>query len=48
MEKGLAKRQTASLQLKELAGVGILRKHRIGREKNFSTRPSPICSSATE
>jgi len=32
---GLAKRQTASLYLKELAAIGILREHRMGREKIF-------------
>ena len=35
MEAGLAKRQTASLYLKELAGIGLLREHKIGREKIF-------------
>ncbi|MCX7228296.1 MAG: Fic family protein [Burkholderiales bacterium] len=35
MEAGLAKRQTASLYLKELASIGILREHKIGREKIF-------------
>lgn len=32
---GLAKRQTASTYLKELAAIGILREHKIGREKVF-------------
>jgi Fic family protein len=32
---GLAKRQTASTYLKELASIGILREHKVGREKIF-------------
>lgn len=35
VEAGLAKRQTASVYLKELATIGILREHKIGREKIF-------------
>lgn len=35
MEAGLAKRQTASVYLKELAAIGILRGHKMGREKRF-------------
>lgn len=35
VEAGLAKRQTASVYLKELAAIGILREHKIGREKIF-------------
>lgn len=35
VEAGLAKRQTASAYLKELAAIGILREHKIGREKIF-------------
>lgn len=35
VEAGLAKRQTASVYLKQLAAVGILREHKIGREKIF-------------
>ncbi|KQW46695.1 MULTISPECIES: protein adenylyltransferase Fic [unclassified Roseateles] len=32
---GLAKRQTASVYLKQLADIGILREHKVGREKIF-------------
>jgi Fic family protein len=32
---GLAKRQTASTYLKELAAIGVLQEHKIGREKLF-------------
>lgn len=32
---GLAKRQTASVYLKELTAIGILREHKVGREKVF-------------
>lgn len=35
VEAGLAKRQTASVYLKQLAAIGILREHKIGREKIF-------------
>lgn len=35
VEAGLAKRQTASLYLKELTEIGILREHKVGREKIF-------------
>ena len=35
VEAGLAKRQTASVYLKELAAIGILREHKMGREKIF-------------
>lgn len=35
VEAGLAKRQTASVYLKELAAIGILREHKMGREKVF-------------
>ncbi|URI10187.1 hypothetical protein MW290_14275 [Aquincola tertiaricarbonis] len=35
VEAGLAKRQTASVYLKELATIGILLEHKIGREKIF-------------
>lgn len=35
MEAGLAKRQTASAYLKELTAIGILREHKMGREKIF-------------
>ncbi len=35
VESGLAKRQTASLYLKELVDIGILEEHKIGREKIF-------------
>ena len=35
VEAGLAKRQTASTYLKELTAIGILREHKIGREKIF-------------
>lgn len=35
VEAGLAKRQTASVYLKRLAAIGILREHKIGREKIF-------------
>jgi Fic family protein len=35
VEAGLAKRQTASVYLKQLADIGILREHKIGREKIF-------------
>jgi Fic family protein len=35
VEAGLAKRQTASVYLKALAAIGILREHKIGREKIF-------------
>ncbi|QAZ39579.1 addiction module protein [Methylibium sp. Pch-M] len=35
VEAGLAKRQTASLYLKELTEIGILREHKLGREKIF-------------
>lgn len=31
----LAKRQTASAYLKQLTGIGILREHKVGREKIF-------------
>ena len=35
VEAGLAKRQTASTYLKELTAIGILREHKLGREKIF-------------
>ncbi len=35
VESGLAKRQTASIYLKQLASIGILREHKVGREKIF-------------
>jgi len=35
VEAGLAKRQTASVYLKELAAIGIVREHKMGREKIF-------------
>jgi Fic family protein len=35
VDAGLAKRQTASTYLKELAAIGILREHKLGREKVF-------------
>jgi Fic family protein len=35
VEAGLAKRQTASVYLKELSSIGILREHKLGREKIF-------------
>ena len=35
VEAGLAKRQTASIYLKELTTIGILREHKMGREKVF-------------
>ena len=35
VEAGLAKRQTASTYLKELTAIGILREHKMGREKLF-------------
>jgi Fic family protein len=35
VEAGLAKRQTASAYLKHLTDIGILREHKIGREKVF-------------
>lgn len=35
VEAGLAKRQTASVYLKELTTIGILREHKMGREKIF-------------
>jgi Fic family protein len=35
VEAGLAKRQTASVYLKQLSAIGILREHKIGREKIF-------------
>ncbi|MCX7902448.1 MAG: Fic family protein [Burkholderiaceae bacterium] len=35
VEAGLAKRQTASVYLKQLAAIGILRERKIGREKIF-------------
>lgn len=35
VEAGLAQRQTASVYLKQLAAIGILREHKIGREKIF-------------
>ncbi|MEO6278415.1 protein adenylyltransferase Fic [Roseateles sp.] len=35
VDAGLAKRQTASAYLKELAAIGILREHKVGREKIF-------------
>ncbi|MFG6414459.1 hypothetical protein ACG02S_11180 [Roseateles sp. DC23W] len=35
MDAGLAKRQTASAYLKELAAIGILHEHKVGREKLF-------------
>jgi Fic family protein len=35
VESGLAKRQSASVYLKQLAAIGILREHKIGREKIF-------------
>lgn len=35
VEAGLAKRQTASAYLKELTAIGILREHKLGREKIF-------------
>ena len=35
VEAGLAKRQTASAYLKHLTDIGILREHKVGREKVF-------------
>ena len=35
VELGLAKRQTASVYLKQLAGIGILQEIKVGREKLF-------------
>jgi Fic family protein len=35
VDAGLAKRQTASVYLKQLADIGVLREHKIGREKIF-------------
>lgn len=35
VDAGLAKRQTASTYLKELAAIGVLQEHKIGREKLF-------------
>jgi Fic family protein len=35
VEAGLAKRQTASAYLKQLTDIGILREHKVGREKIF-------------
>jgi Fic family protein len=35
VEAGLAKRQTASTYLKALADIGVLREHKMGREKVF-------------
>jgi Fic family protein len=35
VEAGLAKRQTASTYLKELTAIGILKEHKVGREKIF-------------
>ena len=35
VDAGIAKRQTASLYLKQLAAIGVLREHRLGREKVF-------------
>ena len=35
VETGLAKRQTASTYLKQLTAIGILREHKLGREKIF-------------
>jgi len=35
VEAGLAKRQTASLYLKQLKDIGVLDEHKIGREKIF-------------
>lgn len=35
VEAGLAKRQTASSYLKQLADIGVLREHKVGREKIF-------------
>jgi Fic family protein len=35
VEAGLAKRQTASAYLKQLGDIGILREHKVGREKIF-------------
>lgn len=35
VERGIAKRQTASVYLKQLAGVGVLAEHAVGKEKPF-------------
>lgn len=35
VDAGLARRQTASTYLKQLADIGILREHKVGREKIF-------------
>lgn len=35
VDAGLAKRQTASVYLKQLADIGVLREHKVGREKIF-------------
>ena len=35
VEAGLGHRQTASVHLKQLVAIGILRKHKLGREKLF-------------
>lgn len=36
VDAGIAKRQTASMYLKQLVGIGVLQEHRLGREKIFA------------
>ena len=35
VDTGLAKRQTARIYLKELTATGMLREHKVGRQKIF-------------
>ena len=35
VDRGIAKRQTASVYLKQLSDIGVLEEHKIGREKLF-------------
>jgi Fic family protein len=35
VDSGIAKRQTASVYLKQLCDIGVLEEHKVGREKLF-------------
>lgn len=35
VDNGIAKRQTASVYLKQLCDIGVLEEHKVGREKLF-------------
>lgn len=43
VDAGLAKRQTASVYLKELVTIGVLREHKLGAKRCFSILGSSTC-----